>query len=592
LRLAVLRHVPEDPELRDQWNALVLRAQSPQVFYTYEWALAVSRAYGNVLRPLVFLGYDSSDVLSGIAALATDSDGRHVSFLCSTTGDYCDFVSEPGNRESFVDAVLAELFRTEISEITLANLPADSATVIALERSALSRRYRRFARTAYVCTQVDLASLEKRGDGSPVLPRKKMLRHSLNAMGRDNPIRLDHASALEDIDRILPEFMKAHVVRFLYTGRVSNIARQPRRAFLAELARLLSGSGWIVISRMVSGDRTLAWNYGFRFHGTLFWYQPTFDSELEKYSPGFCLLAKLIEDAAGDPELHVLDLGLGAEEYKDRIGNQSRETLYVTLKTSAVRHFLEIIRYRTAQLIRRSPRLEAYVRKTLQRLVRLRGRLRAQGIASTIGYMGSRIQNIVWSKREVIFFEWFGAAVSGNDGFEVRSLGWNELGEALMQYAEDPSTLEYLLRAASRLRRGTARAYCMLDEHGKIVHFAWSTAFEDFYVSELGRKVSSSRECAIIFDCWTPSAIRGKGHYGRTIAVVARRLKQEGLRPWIFSASQNRASLRALEGCGFRHVYSIVRKRFLGLDWSSRTTVDAESRGDAQVPLSPEHPAA
>ena len=48
------REIPEDANLRQQWNALVQRVDQPQVFYTYEWSLAVHRAYHSTLRPCFF----------------------------------------------------------------------------------------------------------------------------------------------------------------------------------------------------------------------------------------------------------------------------------------------------------------------------------------------------------------------------------------------------------------------------------------------------------------------------------------------------------------------------------------------------------
>jgi CelD/BcsL family acetyltransferase involved in cellulose biosynthesis len=119
---------------------------------------------------------------------------------------------------------------------------------------------------------------------------------------------------------------------------------------------------------MMSRDKVVAWNYGFDFHGTWFWYQPTFDTEFERYSPGFCLLSMLIEEAAENAALSVVDLGLGAEEYKERFANQSRTTLYVTLRSSKAKHLREILRYRTAELIKTSPRLEASARGFISRL--------------------------------------------------------------------------------------------------------------------------------------------------------------------------------------------------------------------------------
>jgi len=40
-----LKEIPEDVNLRQQWNALVKRVDRPEVFYTYDWSLAVQRAY-------------------------------------------------------------------------------------------------------------------------------------------------------------------------------------------------------------------------------------------------------------------------------------------------------------------------------------------------------------------------------------------------------------------------------------------------------------------------------------------------------------------------------------------------------------------
>jgi hypothetical protein len=370
LRLVLLKEIPEDANLRQQWNALVQRMKQPQVFYTYEWSLAVQRAYGATVRPILFLAYDESEALHGVVTLTADADGTNASFLCATTGDYCDFLSLSEDKSVFVDAVLAELSKLGIGGITLTNLPAYSETVAALKQASAKSGFRYFARTAYICAQVSLRDLERKADDNkPVLPGKKMVRRSLSAMGREAPVRLDHARTWEEISPILIQFMDAHVARFLATGRVSNMTRPERRLFLEELTKLLAESRWVVLTRMMSSEKTLAWNYGFQFDGTWFWYQPTFDGALEKYSPGFCLLAKLIEEAADNPAIfRTVDLGLGAEDYKERFANQSCETLYVTLRASRVRHVLDILRYRATEIIKAFPRIEAGVRAIIERL--------------------------------------------------------------------------------------------------------------------------------------------------------------------------------------------------------------------------------
>lgn len=561
----MLREIPEDGHLRQQWNTLVEQVEQPQVFYTYEWALAVQRAYSATQRPLLFLAYGPGESLRGIGALAADTSGRHVSFLCATTADYCDFLSLPDERFQFVSEVFAELRRQNIRDIVLANLPADSATSGAIRRAARQHGYYRFARTGYVCAQVSLLSQDRKSRQKPEIPRRKMVRRFLNAMGREAPVHLEHTRSWEALQPALPTFMQTHVARFLVTGRISNLARAERRVFLEELSKLLSESGHLAVSRLMCGETSVAWNYGFQFRGTWFWYQPTFDSDLEKYSPGFCLLSKLIEEAADNPAIDELDLGLGAEEYKDLFANHTRETLYVTVHDSALAHTGEVLRYRAAKIATASPAVEAKMRGIIARLRTLREHFVRQGTLRFLGWLGRRLREFFWSETEVLFYEWGGPAGAPLQGTRVVALDLNRLADAVVQYAEDPSTLTYLVRVARRLRSENAQGFGLVDAAGRFLHFAWTTAFDGFFLSELNAKVDApAPDSVMLFDCWTPLSQRGKLYYGHTIALIAAETKANGKRPWIFSAATNTASVRGVEKSGFQRRYSLVRKKVFG----------------------------
>lgn len=564
MRLVLLREIPEDEILRRQWNRLVERVAQPQVFYTYEWALAVQRAYRSSMRPLLFLGYDEQGALTGVAALATNCSGEHVSFLCSSTGDYCDFLAPLEAKVVFIGEVLAALRQQGVRDMALTNLPADSTTVAAIRQAAGNHAYRYFARTAYVCTQVSLSSLDRANGEKPEMPRPKMVRRFIKAMSREGPVRLDHARTWDVAEPILPEFMRAHVGRFLFTGRISNIARPERRVFLAELAKLLSQSGWLALTRMISGENAFAWNYGFRFHGTWFWYQPTFDSTMEKYSPGFCLLAKLIEEVAADPSIDAVDMGLGAEEYKDRFANQTRETLYVTLHTSGSDHYLEMVRYRAAEVVKLSPLVEKCARALVTRVASLGRRLREHGPRATLAWGAGRMRVAAAANDEVFFYDWNGAAPRTPSGLEVRALGLDELADAAMEYGKDEAALQYLLRSAARLRTGTAQGFVLVGAAGKPMHFAWASPFAGFFMSELNTRLSSPGPGSImLFDCWTPPAQRGNGYYGVAVEILADRMMKEQKRPWIFSAATSLSSVKGLAKTGFRRRYSLFRKKLL-----------------------------
>jgi CelD/BcsL family acetyltransferase involved in cellulose biosynthesis len=368
LRIVLHREIPDDPRLRREWNEIALQVERPEVFYTCEWALAVQSAYHASLKPLLLLGYEGDDLV-GVASLATDPAQRNISFLASNTADYCEFLSAPQRRADFIDAVFGELRKLGKREMTLANLPADSKTPDALRIAAEKYGLHVYMRPAYLCAQIELGSGNQRQELKASLVGKKKLRRYLREMEREGPVTFVHLQSLDQIRAAFPAFADAHVARFHATGRVSSLATSERRCFLEELAQQFSGTPVVTLSLLMIGSQPVAWNYGFQFGGSWFWYQPTFDSRQEENSPGHCLLSRIVIEACDMDQMNVVDLGLGAEGYKERFGNSARQTLYFTVTSSRLRHLLEVSRYRTASFVKQSPKAESIIRGTLSKLL-------------------------------------------------------------------------------------------------------------------------------------------------------------------------------------------------------------------------------
>jgi CelD/BcsL family acetyltransferase involved in cellulose biosynthesis len=366
LRISVHRAIPHDQQIHEQWNALVWQMERSEVFYTWEWATAVDRAYGPSLKPLLLLAHDRG-ALVGVVALATDNTEKQVSFLCGTTADYCDFICLPARRAEFVAAVLAELAKLHAPTLRLANLPADSATSRVMKDAAGHHGYLVFSRPAYQCAQIALGSAAERQELKHSVVKRKAFRSYIKGLEKTAPVTMDHLTKWDAIQPNLSRFVEAHVARFLAGGRASNLASAERQNFLAELAELLSGAGWLVLTRLLVGDELAAWNYGFQFAESWFYYQPTFDARWRQYSPGFCLLTKMIEQACDDPEIRLLDLGLGEEGYKERFANGYRQTLHATITNSQALRLRETVRYHAASAVKASPRLEHWVRRLVGR---------------------------------------------------------------------------------------------------------------------------------------------------------------------------------------------------------------------------------
>jgi CelD/BcsL family acetyltransferase involved in cellulose biosynthesis len=366
LRIIVHRAIPQEERIREQWNILAWQMERPEVFYSCEWVMAVDRAYGASMKPLLFLAYEG-EAMVGVAALATDNAEKQVSFLCGNTADYCDFICPPARRAEFVDTVLGEVSKLHVPILRLANLPADSATCGIMKDAAGQHGYLVFSRPAYQCAQIALGSPAERQALKQSVVKRKAFRHCLKGLEKTGPLTMDHLTQWNAIQTNLPRFVEAHVARFLSGGRISNLASAARQNFLAVLAELLSGAGWLVLTRLLADEEPVAWNYGFKFARSWFYYQPTFDARWRQFSPGFCLLTKMVEAACDDPETHLLDLGLGEEGYKERFATGYRQTLHATITNSRALRFRETVRYHAASAVRASPRLEHWVRRLVGR---------------------------------------------------------------------------------------------------------------------------------------------------------------------------------------------------------------------------------
>ena len=559
----VREDIPEDLELRHAWDGLALQMERPEVFYTYEWAVAVQRAYGSTVKPLLFLAFEG-ELLVGVATLATENDGARAVFLTANTGDYCDFISVPAKRRAFVESVFSELKNRSVRRMILTNLPADSRSVAAISGAAASRKFYLHSRQAYLCARVIAGSIEERAALKKTVAGKKRLRRNVRELEKLGKVSVRHDTQWEQIEPSLAPFGKAHVARFLTTGRISSQIRPERRTFLYELARELSRSGWVAVSRLFVGDTAAAWNYGFQFAGSWFWYQPTVNSIYEDLSPGYCLLAKIVQSACDKPEIEVVDLGLGAEDYKERFATANRETLYLALNRSFSEHLRMVVRDGVAAAVKSSPRIEACIRFILSSISRLRARVRESGIAGLLSWFWGRTWSSAFGVDEVRFFEW--SLRSGNcqgpAGLRLIPLDSDILGMAAIHYAEDPKALDYLMRSAKRLRAEDGAGFALLATDGTPLHFCWARDFEGFEMAELNRTLKAPCAGAVmIFDCYTPASARGHGFFATAIAALADQLSSDGKAPWIFGAATNQISLLGIEKSGFTHRFTLGRKR-------------------------------
>ena len=560
MEVTVLREVPQDAGVASSWNNLAKSMEHPEVFYTQEWALAASRAFSGTLQPLVLLVYESSQ-LRGVAALATrpESSGSAF-FLTSSTADYCDILCEPAMSKEVLPAIFDAIRKLGVHDLVLASVPSDSSTLRELTEIAKAFRYHVHSRAAFDCGLILLGNAEERQATLQLLRRKDREKRALKKMAQLGTVRLTHLTAAPTELDLIPIFL-AQVSRFLATRRVSPLVFAERRAFLLELSRLLGRCGWLKISRLEINGHPVAWNYGFLFFGSWFWYLPTFEVQHEHLSPGSCLLRLIGEEGCTDESLNRLDLGLGDEAYKDRFANAVRPTRYIRLSTSLLHHNAIIGRQWLADSIQRYPKIEAQIRKTRD----ISRKVRERGLIPSAARVCRKAVRYLLSDEEILLFQAPEIEVSDDGEVSLSPIDWDQVASAAIENARDVQTLQYLMRCAERLKKRRTSGFILREHDEQPRHFLWVDNYDGFHLSEIDHNLEAFHpSAAMIFDCWTPLAHRGRGYYAKAIRLAAASLQQQGKQAWIFSAAGNTSSLQGIRKAGFEYRSSLLRKRRLG----------------------------
>lgn len=565
MRVTVLKEIPEDLALARDWNRLVERMEHPEVFFTHQWALAVGRAFQATLTPLLFLMYEANE-LCGVAALATHEETRaSASFLGARTADYCDIVSTPQTRRDVLARLLQEVRKMGMRHLILSNLRSDSFTWKELTTVSRAERLHLAWRVAHEIGLVEFGSEEQRATIIRTVARKKTIKASLKELSKRGSIQLTHLVNPEQAGGCLPQFVSAQVSRFLATGRISGLVRPELRVFLKELATLLSTEMWLRITQLEVNQQPIAWNYGFRFADSWFCYLGSFKSDYEDYSPSSCLLRLAVEEGCADRSIRELDLGLGDESYKCRFATTVRRTYHVQLSCSLWRHALNTTWNFVKTKAARFPKAATRLRRARDLTRSLKRQLHVRGLSAAIAHTVRGVTRRVASQEEMLFFEAPASERLETPKMVLDPVTWDNLAEAAISNANDPDTLQYLLRFAAHMKDGKTPGYVLRDPGKQAVHFLAVANAKGFHINKINYTIAGNEsEGMVLFDCWTPAQYRGFGYYPLAIRWAAAELQNNEQKVWTFCAATDTPSIRGILKAGFTYRYSLVRQQRLG----------------------------
>lgn len=327
--------------LAAEWNGLLSRNDTDNVFLTHEWVRSWWQAFGSE-HDLYLLTIRDGGTLVGLAPLMRSRAGlagrkrRVIQFIGTPNADYADIIGP--EKEQLVELVCVYLaaHRDEWDRVELSQIGQASATTEAF-RKVLERNH-----TPHEIREIETCMgyvydgpEEKRATFQ--LPRKTTLKRSIKHLNEAGGLTLEQVDDRDAILSLLPEFFHAHIVRWEDTVTPSKFNKPAFRAFYENLVTNLGPAGHISFKILRFKECPIAWFFTYRYNNTAYLYTLVHNRFYSKYSPGNILITMIVDDCVRQGYV-MIDHTRGAKAHKGIFANREAVNYRVTIFKSASAH--------------------------------------------------------------------------------------------------------------------------------------------------------------------------------------------------------------------------------------------------------------
>jgi CelD/BcsL family acetyltransferase involved in cellulose biosynthesis len=319
------------------WNALLSQSISDVPFLRHEYLSAWWDTRGGGEWPkaeLVLVSATENGELVGIAPLfLADHEGACTLFFLGSIeiSDYLDLIVHEEALPRFLPALLDFLASDSVpdwSRLELVNLPDASATLPALRAEAARRGWTHVEETYRPTPYIPLpGDFEAYLGGIDKKQRHEIRRKIRRAEESDQQVRwyivTDEAALDSEIEDLLGLMANDHHKEEFLT----EVMRTQMRASVHAAFK----AGYLQLAFMEVDDQKAAGYLNFDYNGRILVYNSGLDFNFKELSPGWVLLAYLIQ-WANEHGRSEFDFMRGDEEYKYRFGGINRYVKWVKIQ--------------------------------------------------------------------------------------------------------------------------------------------------------------------------------------------------------------------------------------------------------------------
>lgn len=331
MNFQIYRNLQELEPLAATWNQLAAESASHVPFLRYEYLAAWWKTLGGGEWPkgelFVAVARSETNELMGIAPLffTHNRDGKPALMFVGSIeiSDYLDVIARPADLAVFVEALLTQLTGPEVPPwevIDLYNFLEDSPTLAALKEAAnhlgLTYTQEQLQPAPMIALPADwetyLAGIDKK-------QRHEIRRKIRRAEAAEEGI---HWYIVED-ETTLDEEVDAFLALMAYDPAKERFLTDVMRTQMKAAVHTAFQAGWLQLAFLEIGGQKAAAYLNFDYANQLWVYNSGLNFEMSYYSPGWVLLAYLIQWAI-DNGRTAFDFMRGDEEYKYRFGGVHR----------------------------------------------------------------------------------------------------------------------------------------------------------------------------------------------------------------------------------------------------------------------------
>lgn len=341
MRIEVIQTEAGWSALAEDWKRLVAanHISSPFLHYEFQraWWSGLGGGEWSGAEPFIVLGYGEDSDLRAIAPLFSveGEQGRSLRLIGShEIADFLDVICRAEDLPNFLAAWLDYLLNKGAEtwdSLDLWNLLQESQTLPMLqqvaEQRSLEAREERLQASPYIAIPDTLdVYFENLASRDAQELRRKLRRAARYPV----PIELEILSSEDDYKAGMESF-------FELMGKEAEKAaflQGPMAEQMRAIGEAAFGGGWGQLAFLRIGHRRVAGYLNFDYAGRIWAYNAGFDPEFSELSPGWLLMAKMVEWCI-DNEREVFDFMRGDEGYKYRFGGQDRfvQRLQITCRS-------------------------------------------------------------------------------------------------------------------------------------------------------------------------------------------------------------------------------------------------------------------